>query len=126
MGHAGGMLYQCANVTQRNRQLTQTRSTHQTAGGRHVADVKRHDPAISFHLPAGDFMLRVTWQSRIVHALNGWMTIEETGDLKCIVIVSLHPQCKRLDTAMRQTGGVRRNRSSQQLGGFPPHLFHQL
>src|SRR5215469_5462042 len=54
------------------------------------------------HLSPRERVLRVAGKSRVMHALDARMLLEELRDRERVGAMPLHAQCQRLDAAQRQ------------------------
>src|SRR3954447_17120361 len=100
--HRGWMAHQTLDSSERLGQHKDPGAFHKAPRSRGIAQIERHHPAETAHLPAGNFVLRVRWQPWIVDLADHGLTGKPLRDPASVGIVLTHPERQGLDAPERQ------------------------
>src|SRR5436189_6147975 len=96
------MPYQALDAAERLGERKDAGVLRESLGPLHGPELDRDHAAEPLHLPAGQLVLGVGWQSRIVDPLDLGMFREPLGDAATVGVVLPHAQRPRLGTPHRE------------------------
>ena len=109
-----GLLDQALHPAERRGDPRDPTGVHQARGGGEVpAHLERDDPAEPPHLPPREVVLRVALETRVVHALDLRVGLQELGDPLGVLVLARHAERQGLDAPDEE---VRRERVGDRAG----------
>ncbi len=88
-------------------------------------DLKRDHAAAATHLLASNGVLRMALQKRVMHAPDFCMLPQEVCHAQCILVLSRHPNCQRLEPANQHPRGMRVHAVAKGRARLP-NLIHEF
>src|SRR5262249_44864840 len=113
-GHQSGLLDERFDPSQRRGDRRQEAGVYHARGlVQPAADQKAHHSAEPPHLLARDLVVGVTFEARVVDALDRWVALEPAGYLERALVLAADAQIQRLHPSQEQVSAVGIQRSAQ-------------
>src|SRR5262249_40919932 len=124
--HQCRLLDQTLYAPQRRRDLRDAACIHHPGSGLEVAgNFERNDATKTAHLAARNLMLRMGWQTGVVHGADPWRRGEKFGERRGVGIRPGDTKSEVFEATDKEVGDKRINDGSRS-GLQPPNPVHEL